>query len=227
MQHVTQIRLAEELGVGRYAISRAVRGPLAPAMVDKRIDRGHPAFVSWYASQRQKRAAKADRAPPPKTSSRPTTPDDDSPALAFTPPKDLLDMTVREVAERFGSGPAYLDYLKAHRLLIDSVRAEVATEKERLTLAIKSGEYMPREMVNVYCWGALEELAIRLLRDEPPTLALRTAAHFRSGGTHEEAVKIIKSHMSSHIRRARDKITRAIEAREAPDVEHSPELETL
>lgn len=92
----------------------------------------------------------------------------------------FLDMTLRELRHSFGLPESMLTWLEIRRKAED-LRGRETTNNERL------GSLIPREMVRIHLFGALEQLAQRLLTDTPQTLARRIYALARSGSDAVEA----------------------------------------
>lgn len=202
---LAQTRVAEAKNLTRGTVSRACKGALAPAMVGKRIDTDHPAYLAWERSLAKRRG---EPEPAPSPPAGPPTLTAYEPEFAAS--KDLLELTVREVAERYGAAPMFVDYLKAHRMLIDSIRAEVATEAARWKLAERQGELISTQTVQTAVLGHVDELHSRLLGDASLNLAQRMAGLVNAGAEWQEIRDIIAETIGRIMRDSKAKVLEAL-----------------
>ena len=118
-----------------------------------------------------------------------------------TPTGEFMHMTVAEVTARLGSDKNFKSFLDARKTI-----ADIAIKD--LQAAEKRGELIPRQTVKTFIFGALEQCNHRLLRDLPKTAIQRLSAHFESGGSEEEATRILLEMVSKNLSTAQNTISR-------------------
>lgn len=234
----TLTALARLAGVSRQAVSKLAKGPLAPALIGRRIDLDHPAVVEYLAkkdaapttskSNRSKRKKKPTpaRPKPPKRGKKPTAPrppprrrrssmrpveaeDDDGRELAGA--TDVTEEDIEEYAH------LSLDQLKemfgTARAFVDwlDARKKISEIREKdLRNAETQGRLIERELVRTHVFSAIEAGNRRLLGDSPKTIARRLYALAKSGAPVEEAEAVVREIVSSQLRPVRATAARVL-----------------
>jgi hypothetical protein len=208
------IELARRSGKARSTITEAAQGPLRAAKLeDGRIDAAHPAVVKWAISRGLDPAKLlrpysviAVRAAPSAAplhavpTARTTTENPfDAPAIA----DELLDLTVRQVVQRFGSMRGFADWIALRRKVADTARLE--TQNGQLL-----GTLIPRDFVRTHVLAYVAQAQIMLLRDAAPTIAQRVYALARSGGSLEEAIELVRDLVGAPLKQAKEQAVRAL-----------------
>lgn len=204
-------------GVSPAAITKACKGPLAPACIGKRIDLDHAAVRAYLAIHG---VALPDRAPTsaplpsadpadhgvergrqpdpttraPRRRRRPTgraVEPSDSP-----PPDDVetfVDLTLRELTDRFGTETNFKDWLDARKKIADIREKDLKNDETE-------GRLIERELVRTHIFGSIEASHRRLLGDMPKTIARRLYALVKAGAPVEEAEAVIREVISSQLK---------------------------
>lgn len=198
---ISRAELARTKGVSGAAITKACKTKLADACLPGgRIDLDHPAVQAYLGS-----AVAIDAPTPPEQPSK-TKPElraararqprreQPTPAApsAGADEKPLEELTVREVAERFGTTQAFKDYLDALKKVVDIREKDLKNDETE-------GRLIERELVKTHVFGAIEAANRRLLTDAPKTVSRRIYALAKSGATLEEAEKTVREILSSTI----------------------------
>ena len=218
---ISKADLARRAGRSRSTVSGLCSGRLAPAMLPGgRVDAGHPAVVEW-ASQvvgidpavltgtiaSQPKPAPKAKAPPeasanaPKKAgpsareqSRPSQPRPEpkiAPAAGLDA-EELLDLTLREVTDRYGSIQGFEDAVDIRKKLAEIVKLE--TKNEQI-----DGRLISRELVRTHVVGLIDEVCRRLLRNAAATIAARIAPGIRSGDSIEETTELVRELLSAEL----------------------------
>lgn len=195
--------LARLADITRQSVSEAARvGPLREAVHGRRIDAEHPAVreyllrhgVSERAIDDFTRDIDARRGPGTEVDA------DDFETYA--------DLTFREVFERFGTLERFAAHLDAYKVYEQVIGQRLKNEE-------LSGKLISREFVQTFVFGPLEELSQRLLRDHPKNTARQIFELFTAGGSAEEAERIIRVDVSSHLVPAQRKVATALRKKAA------------
>lgn len=210
-------------GVSDVAISKACRGRLADACVDRRVDVDHPAVVDYLAAKGSKPppvsavvagagakepAKRPGAARKPKAKPSPDArPDGDQTVDGEVPHEE---MSLRELTDRFGTITTFKDWLDARKKLVD------IREKD-LKNAETEGELIDRELVRSHVFGAIESVNRRLLGDAPKTIARRLYAAAKSDMNVEAAEKIVREIISSQLKPVKVQAARALRSGKTPD----------
>ena len=121
-------------------------------------------------------------------------------------PEDIekfVDMTLREIIERYGSDIAFLDWLKATKEI------ENINEK-RLKNAQTRGELVSRRLVKIGVVDPINAVHIKLLTDGSKTIARRVTAMHEAGRPLEDIEKFVAGQITSFIRPVKSKVARAL-----------------
>jgi hypothetical protein len=209
---ITKKEFAKLAGVTRQNINNLIKKKLAPALRNDKIDLAAPCVIEYLETRRAKVT------PPPSTDNdcpEPADNNDTAPAYSkdFELDDDVLDqirqlfpglrdpptikrisrMTINQIVKVFGAQAVCNDYIKATKEI-------AAVRKIDLDIAEKEGKLIPRDLIKVHIFGALEGMNLRLLQDAPRTIASRTYAMCRAGTPIEEAEKEIREIISKHLK---------------------------
>jgi len=183
---VSKAEFADLAGVTRAAITKAIGKRLAPAMVGDRIDLDHLAAKRYFAGRDAAMTNGADSATvAPKTRTEPRREAPEGEAI-----EGFLDMTLREITDRFPTDTAFKDYLDQRKKI-----AEIR-EKE-LKNSETDGRLIPRDGVKVHVFAAIDEANLRLVRDVPKAIAGKALAAAKSGAQVEEIERLSRDAISS------------------------------
>jgi hypothetical protein len=116
---------------------------------------------------------------------------------------DFLDMPLRTIADKFGTDVRFVDWLRAAKVIEEISGKRYANAEVR-------GELIPREFVATHMVGAVEEMALRLLNDAPPTVTTAAIEGIKGGRTKEEVEQEVQKIIGKYIQAAKAKITKAI-----------------
>lgn len=226
--------LAELAGVTPMAITKATRGKLAPAMVGDRVDLDHPAVQAYLEAKgkavpppaAEKKAPKKAATKPAKKKA-PAAPrkrakkgegaggdlsDMDLMALGLDPADwessarmhEVADMTLREVAERYGGTK------RALRDWADALKTIEAVRKAFLDNEKTEGSLVELDLVKRLIFGGIEAGFRRLLLDTPRTLTTQLYAAARSGTPQEEAELLVRDAITSQLEPIQATIARVL-----------------
>lgn len=150
---------ARRLDITPAAVTKHARSAPDDSLRGDDIDADHPYWVDHAERKFRPRAKK----PAPRKLER---------------PEDYLDLTIREIAERFETDPhapvAFREYVDIQKKLED-------TRKTRLDNDETERELIRRQLVATHVFGAQEGLHRRLLGDAIRTMAARSSAAAKSG----------------------------------------------
>ncbi len=212
MKLVTKSTLAKLQDVNKSTATRWCAGPLEAAMVDDRVDLEHEAAKDFFRKRRAEQQAKdaAFRMPGAGVADQlrgsfgaTGGPGPDPSSISFADFDDVYSMTVREVAERYGPIPLFIDYLKAYNLLQDARKKRIANDE-------KEGRLISRQTVEVAVLGQLEAFNRRLLSDAVETGTRLLFGHCNAGDSIEVGRATLSEILSSHLTPARDQIVQSL-----------------
>lgn len=202
---ISRAELARLKGVSGAAITKACKKQLLEACLDNgRIDLDHPAVRKYLGDQGEAPPSAPAPTPeptqPPSRTKRERTPPaspprSPEPAASRDSSLDedgrpIEELTLREVAERFGTMTAFKDHLDALKKLVDIREKDLKNNETE-------GRLIERELVKTHVFGAIEAGNRRLLTDSPKTIARRLFALAKSGGTLEEAERTVREILGS------------------------------
>jgi hypothetical protein len=212
---ITRAELARRAGKARSTITELCTTLLAPCCLPGgRLDAAHPAMQKvarevWRLDPESLLVAPgASRTSAPSTSgtTAPAPAPSDAPAprapkavrrqtgeLPLTQPLEvLLDMTLRELSQHFGSSQGMADWLDVRKTIAETQRLESRNERD-------AGRLIGREFVRKHVFGYLDGLSLRLVRDAPTNIAARIA----DGMSREERLEIAHDVVSGLIKDAK------------------------
>ena len=195
---------ATEAGVSRAAVTKAAKGLLLAAIVAGEIDIDHPDAIAYL---KKKQAAKTKTPPKNKPAAKAAThgaaTGETSHYSKDGPIQLVLDLTIRELVEAFGTDKQFSTWIDARKVIEDIRYKQLRTAKEE-------GILIPRELVKLHIFGAIEAANVRLLSDTPKTLSERIFALAKAGGSKKEAEKIIKEIIGSQLKNVKTTATRVL-----------------
>lgn len=195
--------------VSAAAITKAGKKQLVAAFVADRIDADHPDALAYLATrgvtqaqvargttavpkQRPSRARaptpkplrtkKAKPAPTAHPPTPPPPPAPEPPPLPNSPSfEDLddLEKKLQPLVSEFGTARRLIDWLDALKTIQEIKAKKLANETTQ-------GKLIERELVRKVVFGALDSLALKLLRDAPKTLARELYALAKSDSSIED-----------------------------------------
>lgn len=121
-------------------------------------------------------------------------------------PENLLpyvDLTLRELIEKFGTSVAFSDWLKSLKAIED-------IEEKRLKNRATRGELIDRDFVKIHVFGNVEDLFSKLLNDSPSSLTSIAVDMVEAGETKEEITESIYKSISTLIKNSKSKILKAL-----------------
>ena len=114
-----------------------------------------------------------------------------------------LDMTLREITERFGTDIQFKNLLDArHR--IEDIKTKEFKNK------IQAGEYIPRDMVERYVFPFIDNAFRRLVEDLPGTLTRQVKAKVLAETEDEDVTDFIRDSISKTLKGLKDNAIRVI-----------------
>lgn len=205
-------------GVSRSAITKACRGPLAPACVGKRIDLDHPAAQEYLAKRGVKPTPPrpAERNEPksgPTSRPEPTSAPDREARRGGGPPpvatvsaeeiEQYAHKSLNELVEMFGTAVAFKDWLDARKKISEIREKDLRNDETE-------GRLIGREYVRTHVFGLIDRTNRQLLGDSPKTIARRVYSLARSGVPLEEAEGVVRELISSQLRDLRARALTAV-----------------
>ena len=195
---------ATEAGVSRAAVTKAAKGLLLAATVAGEIDVDHPDAIAYL---KKKQAAKTKtptkKKPKAKAATTVVATADTSHYSKDAPLVKVLDLTLRELVDQFGTGKQFKEWIDARKTIEEIRFRQLKTAKEE-------GILIPRALVKTHIFGAIEASNVRLLSDTPKTLSERIYALAKAGGSKKEAEKIIKEIIGSQLKNVKVTATRVL-----------------
>ena len=195
---ITKAALARRADVSRAAVGGLTKPGkrLAAAVVDGKVDAAHPLVVEWLA---EKSGQAAEAAAASQTGQAPAPAQGQPAVLPHGIPKELEDLTLREVAEKY----AGIDGFKRH---IDSLKALAEFRYRDLKIKQQRGELIEKEQVRRTLLPMIDTAFQRLVSDVPETLAKLIVARVQSGGDDvtAEVVQMLREHNSKVLRNLKE-----------------------
>lgn len=213
----TRSQLARLAGVSPSAITKACKGPLADACVGRRVDLEHPSVVAYLKSKGvvltaptetvgskaktptqprpRRQAKKASSAGSARSGKEePAGTSAESIADGDEDPEHFLDMTLRELVDRFGTKTAFRDWLVARKTIADIREKDLKNDETE-------GRLISRELVRTHIFGAIDAVNRRLLGDSPKTIARRLYALAKDDAPVEDAEAAVRDMISSNLKK--------------------------
>jgi hypothetical protein len=194
---VSKAELARLAGVSRAAISKASGKQLAPALVGDRVDLDHVA-TKRYLAGRDEAQTDRDESDAGPTRAPTALPQDSGESAEDV--ESFLDLTLRQITDRFPTETQFKDYLDARKKIADIREKELKNEETE-------GLLIPREGVKQHVFSALNEANIRLVRDVPKSIANRAIAAVKSGSSVEEVERMVRDSIASVLKTLKKRST--------------------
>jgi hypothetical protein len=221
---VSRAEFARMCNVTSSAISVACRtgGSLFDAICGRRIDVNHASAIAYRKNETGVRKPKKNvvkkvkpktvlKKPEEKKPSGWTAKNNDKqgidPAKAVDLPKNIeayADMTICEVIDRFGTTPAFVDYLKAMKE-IETIRGK------KIQNAESEGVLIHRDLIKVALIDPIESAHIKLLTAGVKTIARRLKAMVEAGRTMYDLEELVTDQISSFIKPVKEKTKRTLD----------------
>ena len=213
---MNKAQFAERVGRSRQYVSRECRqGGLKGSLLGKMIDLDSDACTEWLA--RRDLTADEVALPQPKVNGNGKTQAKrrkPQPAHHGALPdarwvldaghvRDIQDLTIKQVAEHFGTSFQFQGWL-------DGMRKIVEIENRKMLMDERRGTLVRRELVKQTVFSAMESYHRRLLSDLPRTIAARTYAAAASGVPKEESEALIKELISGGLQRVKEEALRLL-----------------
>jgi len=164
---IKQIDFARLAGVTPGAIT-ALKPKLGDALVGRKIDVNHPNAQAYLEEQEAKREASrtknADMRISPREKNEGLREEDSFNIDDSRIRDDLMDLTLSQIVDLYGSLPGYVVYVKAQAQVEDYQAKKEKRAKAR-------GDLIDKHHEARVAFEALEQLAIRLLTEIPQTLS--------------------------------------------------------
>ena len=116
-------------------------------------------------------------------------------------PKILLNKTIVEICELFGTDDRFLK-------IVESTKKLTEIEKNRIANAKASGLLVAKDLVKVGIIDPLDSVFATMLTDTVKTMSLRAHTMAKSGSTSDEIKVMMVDQISSVIRPAKSKVKR-------------------
>jgi len=193
-------------GLGRASVYRYCDGELAPALVEGMVNIDHPLAREFMG--RHGYVDPNAPAPDPKVKKAPTRkPQPAAPVNQVEDDEDVetsawLDMPLREVVQRFGTGAKFKDYLAAHYKIVQIMGMEESQARAR-------GEYIHRthaEKLLAYVDG----LGKALLTDATANMVNTATNLVKAGAERPEVERAVRDVISRTIKSVKSQVERAI-----------------
>ena len=199
---ISRAEFSRQAGVSRVAVTKACTGALKDAVDGKSIDIDHPSAIEYIKSKRTKKtktpAKKAKPAATPKKKIAPkkTVPSEPDDEPHYSRDKDLqhvLHLTIGELLKQFGTEGQFKAWLDAKKTIAE-------TKIKELKVAEAEGALIPREVVKVHIFGAMEASNLRILTDTPKTLTRRLYSLAKSGAPMEEGEALARKLLADQLK---------------------------
>ncbi len=202
---MTKANFAKEQQVPRNTVSWWIRqpdGPLVDALDARgdKIDADHQCVREFLASQARKYDKRTTASKRFAAGEDDGDDDDDSPSGPspnFADSELIQQMTIAEVAKRFGGLPGFMEHVKAFNGLQDGRKKELSNLRTE-------GALVSRELVRAGVFSHLEQANRRLLTDIPETLARVVYGHCNAGDGIEVAKLTIRERIGQVLKELND-----------------------
>ena len=179
---ISKQQFATLAGVSGAAITAALRGDLAGALVVDRIDQNHETALAYLRDQG---VDPEEKWPPEEMDPDPAT----------TEVRDIgqyMHLTLSELIERFGTERSFRDWLEALNKL-ESLR------EKRLNIEERQRTLISRELVRSHVFGAIDAGFRRLLTDTPRTIVAMIYAKAKADVPLVEAERTVREVMQKQL----------------------------
>ena len=115
----------------------------------------------------------------------------------------FLDMTLRELVQRFGTDVAFIDWLKSTKMIED-------INEKRLKNAQTKGELISRKLVKDHVIDTFNSAHLRLMKDVSKSIAAGVVSKAKGGATLPEIEACVSDVVGSFIKPIKNKISRVL-----------------
>ncbi|MDQ2646932.1 MAG: hypothetical protein M3020_24220 [Myxococcota bacterium] len=212
---VRPAELARRLGRARSTVTELLQGPWREALLPSgRVDASHKVIQDAARARGIDPRVLLDAPRTPTVTGKKNGAAKNGATEAPDPTLEaLLDMRLRDISDAFGSSQAFRDWIAARKLVAETERIESRNARD-------AGRLISRELVRLNVFGALRQLAMRLLQDLPTTLATRA----RSALPREESVPIIRDLISSELENTKRRAIKGLRSAEISGTVDPPEV---
>lgn len=187
MQWVTRAKIAELAGVSRSALTQAVTGRLKPACMGKgralQIDFEHYLVQDYIAEKRRNAATATGQKSARVTTNVPKVSSPDNGMISLENETgeviNLEELTVREIALKYGGVAQFAPYVKALKDIADYKNKEQ-------THLVKRGELIERETTAAALFMLVDMAYKRLVTEMPDAIMQRLVPLIQSAGEESE-----------------------------------------
>jgi hypothetical protein len=205
---------AKDVGVSRQAVTKACNSVLKEALFDGKVDYDHPSSQEYRKEQEKKQAKKKSKEvdknvnqvdkPTPSKKIEDLVPESEPEVIkvqtAITSElstedalKEVEGLTIKQLIARYGTASQFKEFLIAHKT-IEAINSQMFLRAE------KEKELIPKELVETFIFGAIEDVNMKLLMDAPKTILRRVIAHLKSGEDVEMGEDLIRSIISDQLK---------------------------
>jgi len=122
---------------------------------------------------------------------------------AYPDVEELVDMTLRELINKFGTAERFKVWLQARKSLVDIGAKEIANAEKR-------GKLIPRDFVEAHIIGNFNRVHINLMTDAAQTIARRLVGDIKAGASVEDCETFVSEQISRHVREAKATVERVL-----------------
>ena len=185
---IIRARFASLAGVSAVALGKACKNGLKPAIKGRVIDADHALCIAYVKKHAESKSLKMEK------------------KGLIEIPEDIesfLDMTLREIAAKFGTEIQFSDWLTA------TGKIEMINEK-RLKNAISKGILISRHLVQVGVIDVFNTAHLRLLKDGSKTIVAGVISKHSTGAELATTEAFVTDILGSFIKPIKAKISRSM-----------------
>lgn len=203
---MTRAQVSGLFSISDSLVSRNAKSKWSEAVLpDGRLDIAHPVIVDYARRSGKKIPPRSmdKRTYTPRGPDEGTWPPPDGPGSN----DDLREISdaFQPLLERFGTSDEMEAWIKPLKEVEETIAKRLKNARDR-------GDLIERDKVRGHVFGALDRLHRNLLRDAAATIVARLYSMARAGESVEEAQKVVRSIISSHLRPAQSTASRVIDA---------------
>lgn len=201
--YISHAELARRAGVTHAAITHACKKNLQPAVQGNKIDAAHELVIE-YINKRKRGDNDHVRGHQAKKETQKQ--EQESQAIEVEIPENItifVDMSLREIIEKFGTDIRFVDWLRATKSIED-------INEKRLKNAITEGKLIDRELVKNFIIDPINSMHTKLLGAGSKTLSIRLKSKIDAGCTILEIETFISEYIESFINPMKNKIIKSL-----------------
>lgn len=212
---VSRAEFARRAGVSGAAVTKACDSILKDALEGKRIDLAHPLAASYIESKAKKQTQVVTEEPKKKPHARGHVVAKEAKKTGAPQEAEwggidgsqhissLLDNTLREILDEFGTDIRFVDWLSAAQ------KIEVINEK-RLKNAQTEGHLITRDLVKRGVIDTFNAAHLRLMKDGAKSIAAGVISKHAGGAELSEVEAYVSDILGSFIKPVKGKIARVL-----------------